>query len=157
MFEIMKLSPDETVGLIGIIGVGCAAFYAFGKWLLTAPRTPDPWGPEVEEALQKEEAVAVCPHCLTPQAHNGWFCPECGSVSGQYGNYLPSVYIFSIGEAARAGVEHPNRWRRFVTAGYVLIALGFFSVLAPVYCLFLFINLSRNSGLSQSKPSDAGV
>jgi len=67
------------------------------------------------------------------------------------------VYIFSIGEAARAGVEHPNRWRRLVAAGYILIALGFFSVLAPVYCLFLFINLSRNKGVSQPKTSDASV
>jgi len=151
----MKLSPEQTIGVIGIIGLGCAAVYAFFKWLSAGPRTPDPWGPEVEEAVQKEEAVAVCPHCLTLQAHNGWFCPGCGSVSGQYGNYLPSVYIFSIGEAARAGVEHPNRWRPFVTAGYVLIALGFFSVLAPAYCLFLFINLSRNKGRSLSETSNA--
>jgi len=122
----MKLSPEETVGLIGIIGVGCAAFYAFGKWLLAAPSTPDPWGPEVEEALQKEEAVAVCPHCLTPQAHNGWFCPECGSVSGQYGNYLPSVYIFSIGEAARAGVEFPEPLAAFCDCGLRFDCVRFF-------------------------------
>ena len=150
----MKLSPEQTVGLVGIIGLCCAAVYAFFKWLLASPRTPDPWGPEGEEAVQKVEAVAVCPHCLTLQAHNGWFCPECGSVSGQYGNYLPSVYIFSIGEAARAGVEHPNRWRPLLVTGYVLIAFGFFSVLAPAYCLFLFVNLSRNKVLSLSATSD---
>jgi hypothetical protein len=151
----MRLSPDETVGLIGAIGLGCAAFYAFCKWLSATPRTPDPWEPEVEQAVQNEEAIAVCPHCLTPQAHTGWFCPGCGSVSGQYGNYLPSVYIFSIGEAVRVGVEQPNRWRALVTTGYVLIALGFFSVLAPVYCFFLFINPSRSRGRAQSETSAA--
>src|SRR6267378_937502 len=147
----MKLSPDEMiVGVLGIFGLGCAAFYAFCKWLSAGPRTPDPWGPAVEEAIQKEEAVAVCPHCLAVQTHNGWFCPGCGSVSGQYGNYLPGVYLFSIGEAVRAGVAHPNRWRVLVIGGYVLIALGFFNLLAPVYCFFLFINLSRSRGLAQS-------
>src|SRR5438552_2102204 len=123
--------PEETIGVLAIFALVCAALYAFCKWLSASPRSPDPWGAEVEKAVEGEEAVPVCPHCLTPQEHNGWFCPGCGSASGQYSNYLPNVYIFSIGEAARAGVEHPNRWASFVTAGYVLIAFGFFSVLAP--------------------------
>ena len=31
--------------------------------------------------------------------------------------------------------------------GYVLIAFAYFSMLAPVYCLFLFINRGRTSNL----------
>src|SRR5713101_7005716 len=98
------LSPEETIGVMGIVGLAGAGLYAFGKWLLAGPRRPDPWGVEIEKAIEGDEAVPVCPHCLTPQEHEGWFCPGCGSVSGQYGNYLPNVYIFSIGEALRAGV-----------------------------------------------------
>ena len=141
------LSPEETIGVIGIFGLAGAAVYAFCKWLSAGPRSPDPWGDEVEKAVEGEQAIPVCPHCLTAQAHKGWFCPGCGAVSGQYANYLPNVYIFSIGEAARAGVAQPKRWGLLVTAGYVLIALGFFSLLAPVYCLFLFINRSRSRRL----------
>ena len=124
----MKLSPEQTIGVIGIISLGYAAAYSFFKWLSAAPRTTDPWGPEVEEAVQRDEAVALCPHCLTLQAHNGWFCPGCGSVSGQYGNYLPSVYIFSIGEAVRAGVEHRSRVRLgFFRCWRLYIVFSFFS------------------------------
>ena len=134
--------------MLAIFGLVCAAIYGFCKWLSTGPRSPDPWGEEVEKAVEAEEAVPVCPHCLTPQAHEGWFCPECGSVSGQYSNYLPNVYIFSIGEAVRADVGQPNRWRPLITAGYILIAFGYFSLLAPVYCLFLFLNRWRGRQVS---------
>jgi len=42
----------------------------------------------------------------------------------------------------------------FCDSGLRFDCARFFSVLAPVYCLFLFINLSRNKGLSQSETSD---
>jgi hypothetical protein len=86
---------------------------------------------------------------LTPQEHNGWFCPECGSTSGQYSNYLPAVYIFSIGDAVRTGVQQRSRWTPLLVTGYVLIAFAYFSVLVPVYCLFLFINRARISNLQR--------
>ncbi|MGA2865061.1 MAG: hypothetical protein ABSF95_11325 [Verrucomicrobiota bacterium] len=138
----------ETLALL-IIGTafGCRIFV----WLREATRTPDPWGPEVEEAVEAEDATPLCPHCLAPQEHNGWFCPECGHTCGQYGNYLPSVYIFSIGQGVRGGVEQRNPWSPLVTAGYVFIALGYFTVVAPVYCLFLFINRSRSRRLQEAE------
>ena len=143
-------SPEETVGAVAILGLFVAAIYTFCHWLLSCPRSPDPWGVEVEEAVEREEAVPVCPHCLAPQEHNGWFCPECGSTSGQYGNYLPNVYIFSIGDAVRSGVQRRSQWTPFLVTGYVLIAFAFFSILAPIYCLFLFINRSRISSLQRA-------
>ena len=106
-------SPEETIGALAILGLIGAAIYAFCQWLLACPRTPDPWGSDVERAVKGEKAVPVYPHCLTPQEHNGWFCPECGSTSGQYGNYLPNVYIVSIGDAVRAGVQQRNQWTPF--------------------------------------------
>lgn len=136
-------SPEQTVGLLAILGLAGAAVYAFCRWLLTGPRTPDPWGPDIEEAVESEEAVPLCPHCLAPQEHQGWFCPECGSTIGQYSNYLPSVYIFSIGDLVRAGVQQRNRWTPVLVIGYVLLAICYFSFLAPLYCLFLALNRAR--------------
>ena len=147
-------SPEETIGALAILGLIGAAIYAFCQWLLACPRTPDPWRAEVEQAVEREEAVPVCPHCLAPQEHNGWFCPECGCTSGQYSNYLPGVYIFSIGDAVRAGVEQRSRWTPLLVTGYVLSSLAYFSVLAPVYCLFLFINRARISNLQRPAQAD---
>jgi hypothetical protein len=147
-------SPEETIGALAILGLVVAAIYAFFHWLMACPRTPDPWGAEVEEAVEGEDAVPVCPHCLTPQEHNGWFCPECGSTSGQYGNYLPNVYIFSIGDAVRAGVQQRSRWTPLLVTGYVLIAFAFFSILAPVYCMFLFLHRSRITSLKEVAQGD---
>jgi hypothetical protein len=147
-------NPEETIGALVILGVIGAAIFAFCHWLLTCPRTPDPWGSDVEEAVEGVEAVPVCPHCLAPQEHNGWFCPECGSTSGQYSNYLPYVYVFSIGDAVRAGVQQRSRWTPLLVTGYVLIAVAYFSILAPIYCLFLFINRARIRSLQQIAQAD---
>ena len=136
-------SPEATVGLLAILALIAAAIYAFFRWLVAGPRTPDPWGYEVEQAVEAGDAAPLCPHCLTPQQHHGWFCPECGSTVGQYGNYLPSVYIFSIGDAARAGVQQRSPWTPLLVTGYVLLAIAYFSLLAPLYCLFLFIHRAR--------------
>ena len=147
-------SPEATVGILAILGLVAAFVYRFWQWLLACPKTPDPWGTEVEEAVEREEAVPVCPHCLTPQQHNGWFCPNCGSTSGQYGNYLPNVYIFSIGDAVRAGVQQRSQWSPLLVTGYVLIAIAYFSIFAPVYCLFLFLNRKRTSSLQEAAQID---
>ncbi|MGO8926823.1 MAG: hypothetical protein ACLQU3_08035 [Limisphaerales bacterium] len=143
-------TPEEQIGALAILGLVGAAIYAFCHWLLACPRTPDPWGNEVEQSVEGEDAVPLCPHCLAPQQHNGWFCPECGSTSGQYGNYLPSVYIFSLGDAVRSGVQQRSRWTPLLVTGYVLIAFAFFSILAPVYCLFLFLNRARINTLTRA-------
>ncbi len=146
-------TPEQTAGTLAILGLIGAAIYRFCQWLLTCPRTPDPWGGDVEQAVESEDAVPVCPHCLTRQEHNGWFCPECGSMTGKYGNYLPYVYIFSLGDAVRAGVQQRGRWTPWLVAGYVLVAFAWFSILAPIYCLLLFLNRSRITKLQQVSPA----
>ena len=151
-------TPGETVGALAILVLCGAALYAFWRWLFACPRTPDPWSAEVEQAVEGQAAVPVCPHCLAPQEHNGWFCPECGSTTGQYSNYLPFVYLFSIGDAVRAGVERRSKWTPFLVAGYVLIAFALLSIFAPVYCLFLFLNRSRITHLQPpAQGSESGA
>jgi hypothetical protein len=151
--KLAHVGPGKVMKIeaLVILGIGGLALYRALIWLMEAERTPDPWGPEIEESLEKPDAIPVCPHCFTPQKHDGWFCPECGSTSGQYGNYLPAVYIFSIGQAVRGGVEQRKPWSPLLTAGYVLIALSHFSVLAPAYCLFLFINRSSTRRLQEAQ------
>lgn len=136
-------SPEHTIAWLGVLIIFLGAIYVFWRWILACPCTPDPWGVEVGRSVEQEEAIAVCPRCLAPQEHKGWFCPECGCPSSQYANYLPGIYIFSIGDVVRAGLEQPKPWSILITAGYVFLAFSFFSVLAPVYCLFLFLNRSR--------------
>jgi len=139
------------VGVIVILGILVVVFYRILLWLMEAARTPDPWGPEVEGSLDGPEATPVCPHCLAPQVHNGWFCPECGSTVGPYCNWLPGVYIFSIGEAFRRGVAEPMRSKPLVIAGYILISLAYFSLLAPISWILLFVNLRRATEARQSE------
>ncbi len=45
-------------------------------WFQETKLAPEPWGTELEHAVHGPEAVPVCPHCLAPQEHDGWFCPE---------------------------------------------------------------------------------
>ena len=151
-------TPEQSFGALAILGLIGAAIYLFCRWLLACPRTPDPWGSDVEQALEAAAAVPLCPHCLAPQEHNGWFCPDCGSTTGQYGNYLPYVYVFSLGDAARAGVQQREPWTAWLAAGYILTACAWLSFLAPIYCLLLFLNRARISRLArQNQASESGA
>src|SRR5258708_33321196 len=83
--------------------------YGFILSVMDAACTADPWANEIEEEVNREEAVPLCHRCLAPQTHNGWFCPECGTTVGPYCNYLPYIYIFSQGELLRIGVTERIR------------------------------------------------
>ncbi len=136
-----------------IIGVGAVAVYRVLLWLMEAARTPDPWGPEVEAEVEKEDAVPLCPHCLAPQKHNGWFCPECGSTVGQFGNYLPTVYIFSVGDAARSGIGRLRK-QPLLLVGYFLVALGKLGPpLAVVYVALVARMMGRDSQEAAGPPA----
>lgn len=103
----------------------------------TAP-TPNPWPDEIQEAVQRPDAVRICHHCLTPQKHLGWFCPECGAATGPYNNCMPFVYIFSTGEVLRAGVNPKIRFAGWVSPVYWLVGLFEYGIVAPLYWLWLF-------------------
>jgi len=110
----------------------------------------------VEAALNQGEAVPLCHHCLTPQEHNGWFCPVCGSTTGPYCNYLPYVCIFSQGEALRSGVVEPVRRSPLVVAWYFLFSFSVLGIVAPLYWFFLVRNLRRSRGPGPDTPQAAG-
>ena len=155
-------NQTELAGLV-FLGLVCLVAYRAVRWVMEAKCTADPWGPEVDEALDRDEAAPLCHHCLTPQHHNGWFCPECGATVGPYSNYLPYVYLFSQGEVLRAGVTERLRHSPLIVLGYLLLSLGFFGVLwplfllwLPVYWVFLTDNLRRRDSVDAAQPPALG-
>ncbi len=154
----MPLGNEETLTVLVLLGVFAAALYIFIRWIVDAPRTPDPWGDETEQALNNEESLPVCDHCLTPQSHNGWFCPHCGATVGPYINYMPFIYVFSQGEVLRAGVTERLRRSPLIIMGFLVFSFGMFAMasifvlLVPVYWYLLFKNLWREDPPSQAAP-----
>jgi len=140
----MAPAQEQALAALVILGICAMAVYRFVLWVMEAPRTVDPWGKEIDEVMNRDEAVPVCHHCFTPQLHNGWFCPECGAIVGPYCNYMPYLYIFSEGEVLRAGVTERIGRRPLVVTGYILFSLGMFAIAAPIYWFFLFKNLTRS-------------
>jgi hypothetical protein len=133
------------LAVLVILGISVTAIIRFVLSARKAPRTVEPWGKEIEEAVNGDEAVPLCHHCLAPQTHNGWFCPECGATVGPYCNFMPYIYVFIQGEVLRAGVTGRMRRSPLIVIGYVLISLHMFSIVAPIYWFFLFRNLTRRA------------
>ena len=150
----MGPGSEETLTLLVFLALLGMAVYRFVVWLMEAPRTADPWGKEIDEALDKDEAVPVCHHCFAPQEQTRWFCPECGAIAGPYCNYMPYIYVFSQGEVLRAGVTEHIRRSPLIVIGYVLVSLGMititgiFALVAPIYWILLFKNLRRSEHVS---------
>jgi hypothetical protein len=133
----MSPANDRELAALVFFGILCVVIYRVVLWVMEAKRTADPWSSEVDEAINQQEATPLCHHCLTPQDHNGWFCPRCGATVGPYSNYLPFVYLFSQGEVLRAGVTERLRHTPLIIMGYLLLPLGFFPMLAPLFVLWL--------------------
>ena len=119
----------------------------FGK-----PVSPDPWGPEVTAALESSEATPICPHCQTPHEPTRWFCAECGHAVGNYNNWNPYLYIFSLGEVLREGTCGHIRKSWLTVTGLVILSFAEYFVLAPIYWFFLFRNLARKP--APTEPSE---
>jgi len=150
----MSLAAERELVALVVLGIVAVALYRLVLWLMEAKRTADPWGEELDKALDQDDAVPLCHHCLTPQQHNGWFCPQCGATVGPYCNYLPFVYIFSQGEVVRAGVTEHLRRSPLIVVGLVLTSLVMCAVLAPVYWFFLFRHLRQgDTAAADAAPS----
>lgn len=142
-----------SIETLVIVGVTVAATYFFLRWFLTGPLTPDPWGPEIDKELESDASLPLCPHCLSPQEHNGWFCPNCASTVGPYVNYLPFTYIFTLGEALRAEIRSGTWPKALLLTGHILVAVSLFAPLAPIYLILLVWRLNR--GLMEPPPRAA--
>jgi len=147
------MSPEMSMelGALTFLAATGVAIYRFSKWIMDCPPTANPWGADIEELLNRWETLPLCDKCLAPQEHDGWFCPECGSTFGPYCNFLPYVVLFSQGEVLRSGTMQRLRKKGpIITLGYMLFAFGTMALLAPIYCLVLFVNWVRGAA-----PDDA--
>jgi hypothetical protein len=136
-------SPSpETVFAIAVL----AALVAFRivRWFQQAIPSPDPWSQEVQDALQRDDTLPLCPQCLAPQPQETWFCAECGQSIGPYNNLNPYLYIFSLGDLFRSGVTGRLRRGPLVVLGFLLLSLSEYIIFAPYYWFLFFRNLKRN-------------
>jgi hypothetical protein len=143
-------------GLI-LMGIIAAVIYWIVRWVRQSPgpQTPNPWPEEVESAVQDPDAVPICHRCFTPQDHDGWFCPKCGTATGPYNNWMPYLNIFSEGEVLRAGILDHLRPGFLVRLGYVFFSVVVFLTTFPLFILALpwnlylfFQNLHRQKALA---------
>jgi len=151
----MAPAQEHALAALVLLAVLGMAIYRLVLWITEAPRTPDVWGKEVEDAVNDVDAVPVCPRCLAPQKHNRWFCPECGATVGAYCNYMPYVVVFSEGQLLRAGITERIRRSVLLIVGFMLLPLAVLALAAPVYWFFLMKNLQRSSP-AQPEPSASG-
>src|SRR3954468_23812942 len=98
-----------ALALLVVFVAGIFVAVKYLRELRSSPPTPNPWPDDIEAAVHQPDALPICHRCFTPQNHNGWFCPECGTATGPYNNLMPYLYIFSEGEVLRAGVLDPVR------------------------------------------------
>lgn len=56
-FVTFPMTPEEMMGALAILGLSLAVIIAVCMWLFACPRTPDPWGAEIESAVEGEEAA----------------------------------------------------------------------------------------------------
>jgi len=137
------IDPNRIIGGIAIAGLVLAGFWQLLSWIRNAPAKPEPWGAEIEESLQQAEAKPICHRCLTPHQVDSRFCGKCNAAVGHYNNWMPYVYIFSVGEVLRNGTTDRLRINPLTIAGYLLCSFVQYALFAPVYWFFLFKNLKR--------------
>ena len=150
---------EKMVALAGIILVVVVTVVRCFQWFWDFTPRPDPWGPEVDAALDDPEVLPVCHHCSAPHAETARFCLECGAAVGDYNNWNPYHYIFSLGEVLRAGTFGKVQRSWFTVLGYFILSVGEYMIFAPIYWVLLAMNLaspplppSNNPASSESPP-----
>jgi hypothetical protein len=136
-------SSDTVIGFIGVGALGCFILWAFLRWLADSPVHPDPWDEKVAAEIESDDAPMLCQHCLEPHPELVNFCPACGAPVGTYTNYLPFPYLFSIGYVLRTGTEGGFRRSPLSIAGFLLLGVAEYSVLAPLYWFMVLRRLVR--------------
>jgi hypothetical protein len=142
-------SPEGLVALLAIVTmVAISGWRLLSRWSNTPP-TPDPWDAEMGAGRATAEAAPLCHQCLQPHTDGLDFCPACGAPVGQYTNYLPFPYLFSVGHALRVGTSGTFRRSKLTVAGFLVFSLLEYVIFAPVYW-FIFL---RRLGKPASPPA----
>jgi len=143
-------SPEGTVALLGLLILAGFLIVAFYKWISGGSRSPDPWDQESFALPPDEEATVLCHRCLVPNSPGADFCENCGAPVGEYTNYLPFPYLFSVGYLLRSGTSGEFKRTRFTVLGFVILSLAEYAFFAPVYLYQFFM---RGLARKPSPPS----
>jgi hypothetical protein len=127
------IDPEKLVAMLALVGMICLAIWAGVKWLLSKPLQPDPWDLTVVEQLETDDTTPMCHRCLLPHHESLDFCPNCGAPVGQYTNWLPFPYLFSIGHTLRIGTSGEFRRTPLTVAGFILFGLAEYTLFVPIY------------------------
>ncbi len=141
----------QTQSLGAILAWRCRDFLGAHNFCSSLPS--DPWSKEEDDAVRQPDAVPVCHRCFEPQVEPAWFCRNCGAAIGSYNNAIPFVYLFSMGEVWRSGVEPKARFTWLTVPGYIIVSLFEVPYLAPLYWVRLFFNWRRLSRQRGADPS----
>lgn len=152
--QIRPGSSDPEL-LVGILGVGvliCGGIWGLVLWVRRASTSPDPWDRSITEELEQEQAVQLCHRCLAAQESSADFCPACGAPVGQYTNWLPYPYLFSIGHTLRIGTSGEYKRTRLTIFGFFLLGLAEYAVFAPVYWFMVLRRLIKPNPPTTTSP-----
>ena len=132
--------PEKLVGIWAVLVLLGLVVWRSVKWFLETKPAPDPWDETVAAAIEKEDAVPLCHHCLCPHSEDTDFCPECGTPVGKYTNWLPFPQLFSVGHVLRIGTFGSFKRSPLTVAGFWIFGLAEYAIFAPVYWFMLFRN-----------------
>ena len=144
---------EKIVALAGAALVGVVAVMRCLQWFWNVKPKPDPWGPEVEAALDDPQVLPACHRCFMPHAETDWFCPECGAAVGDYNNWSPYLQLFSVGEVLRDGTFGKPQHNWITVLGYLLLSVSQYIIFAPVYWVLFFMNLAGSPLQPRVKPT----
>jgi hypothetical protein len=145
--------PDRLIGEVALVVLASVFLWRF---IRAGEISPEPWGEEIEKAVQEAEAVEVCHRCFDPVAPGSWFCGHCGGAVGPYNNWMPYIYLFSQGEVLRNGGNDKLPRNALIVIGYLLFSINSYVIFAPVYWFFLFGNLKRQKASIEQIGTDQG-
>lgn len=132
--------PELLVGVLAIGFLVVCGVWALVRFVRRKPVEPDPWDESVATEIAEEDATPLCHRCLNAHAPEADFCPACGAAVGQYTNWLPYPYLFSVGHTLRIGTSGEFRRSPLTLVGFVLFSLVEYALFAPVYWIVMFWN-----------------
>jgi len=136
-------TPEQIVGwtaILLLVGFGVAVAF---RRMASAPLSPDPWDSDVARDLESGDATPLCHRCITEHGLNDKFCPRCGAPVGQYVNFMPYEYLFSVGHMFRLGTSGQVKRSFITTAGFLLVSCAEYIMFAPIYWIVFLLNLRR--------------
>ena len=136
-------SPENNLAFFAALALAAGFVWVLYRQYFRTPPTPDPWDDEVSQAMENDEAVPLCPHCLTSHEHTQHFCLKCGGPVGAYTNLMPFEYCFSVGHLLRIGTDGNFRRSPLLILGFIILSTAEYAIFAPFYWLRLLLNLSR--------------